>query len=393
VRVAFVINSLGAGGTERSTTVLLPHLRDRGIEPVVLVLAHRAEGDEATVIEAGFAVHVVEPTALVARVRALRGHLGALRPDVVHTAIFEADVAGRLAAIGTGIPVISSLVNTPYDPERLRDPNVSSRKLQAVRAIDGATGRLLTTRFHAVTEGVAEDAVTSLHLPPSRISVVERGRDPQALGRRSAPRRAAVRDRLGWGDDRTLVLAVGRQEHQKGHVHLVRALARLSGGRPEIEVAIAGRSGNATAAIEAAVASTPPEVRDRIHLLGHRDDIPDLLAAADVFAMPSLYEGTAGAAIEAFALEVPVVATTLRGTRGLLIDGENALLVPVGDDRALADAILATLDDPDATATRVKAGRNAFEERFTLERSADAMAALYQDVARGGRRARRRGAS
>lgn len=393
MRVAFVINSLGAGGTERSTAVLLPLLRDRGIEPVVLVLAHRSEGDEAAVIDAGFPVFVVEPTSLVARVRALRGQIRALRPDVVHTAIFEADVAGRLAAIGTGVPVISSLVNTPYDPERLRDPNVSSRKLQAVRAIDGLTGWLLTTRFHAVTEGVADDAVASLHIRPSRISVVERGRDPEALGRRSAARRASVRDRLGWRDDRTIVLAVGRQEHQKGHVHLVRALERLADVQPPIEVVIAGRTGNATAAIEAAIAACRPPVRDRIHLLGHRDDIPDLLAAADVFAMPSLYEGTAGAAIEAFALEVPIVATTLRGTRGLLVDGENALLVPVGDDRALADALLATLVDPDATSTRVKSGRVAFEERFTLERSADAMAALYEDVARGGRRGRRRGAA
>jgi len=390
VRVAFVINSLGAGGTERSTAVLLPHLRDRGIEPVVIALAHRDEGDEQAVVEAGFEVRFVDATAPLARVRAVRHLLRGTRPDVVHTAIFEADIAGRIAAVGTGIPVITSLVNTPYAPARLADPNVSRAKLGVVRAIDGVTGHLLTTRFHAVTQGVAEDAVATLRLRRDRIAVVERGRDPHVLGRRTAERRDRVRAALGWAPDRSIVLAVGRQEHQKGHVHLVRALGHLAAARPDVDVCIAGRAGNASTAIDEAVAALDPSARARVHRLGQRDDVADLLVGADVFALPSLYEGTAGAAIEAFALEVPVVATDLLGTRGLLIDGENATLVPVADDRALAAALTSALDDHEAAAARVAAGRNTFDARFTLHRSADAMAALYREVADAGRHPRRR---
>lgn len=390
MRVAFVINSLGAGGTERSTAVLLPHLRDRGVEPVVVALAHRDEGDEQAVIDAGFEVHVIGTTAAPGRIRAVRALLQATPFDVVHTAIFEADITGRVAALGTGLPVITSLVNTPYAPARLRDPNVSRGKLEIVRAIDGVTGRLLTTRFHAVTEGVAEDAVSSLRIPRDRITVVERGRDPEALGRRTAPRRDRVRAALGWAADRSIVLAVGREEHQKGHVHLVRALGLLAERRPELDVCIAGRSGNASRAIDEAVAALAPAVRARVHRLGHRDDVADLLVGADVFVMPSLYEGTAGAAIEALALEVPVVATDLQGTHGLLIDGENAILVPVANDRDLATAVTSVLDDRDAAAERVAAGRKTFVARFTLDRSADAMAALYREVADAGRHPRRR---
>lgn len=377
VRVAFVINSLGAGGTERSTAVLLPYLRERGIDPVVICLLHRDEGDEQSVIDAGFDVRFVSSGRWVGRVRQVRRLLRDLRPDVVHTAIFEADVVGRLAAARLGIPVITSVVNTPYAAERRDDPNVVAWKLRLVREIDSWTGRWLTTRFHAVTPGVAADAERTLRIPTDKITVVERGRDPQALGRRTDARRRDVRDRMGWSG-REVLLAVGRHEHQKGHVDLVDAVRLQRDRRPSLLAVIAGRRGNATVATEKAIRVAALE--DRVLLVGHRDDVSDLMVGADVFVMPSLYEGTAGAAIEALALELPVVATDLDGTRGVLVDGENALLVPVGDPVALAGAVRRVLDEPDGARARAAAGRRTFDERFTLERSADAMAALYEDV-------------
>jgi glycosyltransferase involved in cell wall biosynthesis len=107
----------------------------------------------------------------------------------------------------------------------------------------------------------------------------------------------------------------------------------------------------------------------------------DLLAAADVFAMPSRYEGTAGAAIEALALEAPIVASDLDGTRGLLIDGVNALLVPAADPVELRRAIERVLADPAGAHARTARGRHLFETRFTLARSATRMVELYHEVA------------
>ncbi len=380
LRVALVINSLGAGGTERSTAVLLPYLRERGIDPTVVCLLHRDEGDENTVVGQGFDVRFVEPDDWTRRIIAVRRLVHELDPAVVHTAIFEADVVGRMAAAGTGRPVLSSLVNTPYDASRRGDPHVVAWKLEVVRRIDSITGRLLTTRFHAVTPGVRDDAVATLGLPAARIDVVERGRDPEQLGRRTSTRRAAARAALEVPHDQPLVVAVGRQEFQKGHVHLIEAMATLVAQGSPATLVIAGRAGNATTAIDDVLARHEA-LRGRVRLLGHRDDVADLLAAADVFVMPSLYEGTAGAAVEAFALEAPVVATDLVGTRGILVDGDNAWLVPVGDADRLARAIGAVIGDPREAAVRAARGRLVFEERFTLDRSADRMAALYRSVA------------
>jgi glycosyltransferase involved in cell wall biosynthesis len=164
-------------------------------------------------------------------------------------------------------------------------------------------------------------------------------------------------------------------------------LAARARARPGAVVVIAGRSGNASGAIDEAVKRAG--LADRVRRLGHRDDVGDLLSAADVFALPSLYEGTAGAAIEALALETPIVSSDLAGTRGVLIDRVTARLVPVGDADALAHAIVSTLDDPTGGALQVANGRALFDDRFTLERSAERMADLYAAVAARGRRRRR----
>lgn len=376
--ICFVLNSLGAGGTERSVADLLPPLRDRGWEPMVAVLAAAPEGLEAEVQAGGFEVARL-PSGRPRAVAALRRLIRARRPALVHTAIFDADVAGRLAAAGTGVPVVTSLINCAYDPARREDPNVRPAVLAAYRAVDAWTARHLTAHFHAVTEGVKQAAVRDLGIDPARVTVVHRGRDRTRLGEWSPERRSAARRRLGIPPDAPVVLAAGRQEYQKGHVDLVAAAAVLAAHHPDLVVLIAGRRGHATCAIEAAVrrSGTGAHVR----LLGHRDDIGDLLAAADVVALPSRYEGTAGIVIEAMAMARPVVASDLAALHDVVERDVTGLLVPPADPPALAAAIGRVLADPGLAAALGRAGRAAFEARFTLEASVAGMVGLYERVA------------
>src|SRR4029077_21195256 len=95
-----------------------------------------------------------------------------------------------------------------------------------VQVVDAITARLLTTHFHAVTDGVKVDAHRALGVSPRRITVIERGRDPITLGDAGIDRRADARREVGLRPDTPVVLAVGRVEYQKGHVHLIEA-ARL----------------------------------------------------------------------------------------------------------------------------------------------------------------------
>jgi glycosyltransferase involved in cell wall biosynthesis len=376
--ILFVVNGLGTGGAERSLAELLLRLPDEGIRPTVACLFRRAEGVEAEVLATGVTVHFLKQRTLLGRVRGLRRLIRSERPQIVQTTIYEADVAGRLAARRLA-PVLSVLVNTPYDAIRLHDPNVRPLRLRSLRAIDGWTARHLTSHFHAITHAVKRSAVESLRIPENRITVIPRGRDSERLGLSTPSRRRAARRKLGIGDEEEVVIAVGRQEFQKGHRYLLEAVTRLRPRRSKLHVIIPGRRGNATAALEALHGDL--DLGDTVRFLGHRDDVGDLLSAADVFAFPSMYEGLGGAVVEAMALGLPIVASDLPAIREVVEEGGNALLVQRGDPAALAHAIDALLNGHERRVALGRRSRQIFEERFTLDRVVPRMVALYRELA------------
>lgn len=378
-RVLILINGLGTGGAERSLRETLPLLPELGVEPVVACLFRRDEGVEAMVLSSGQRVEFVAGRSWRGRWRSLRNLLESVQPDLVHTTLFEADVLGRLAARPRRVPVLTSLVNTSYGERRCDDPRVTAWKLELVRQVDGLTARLLTTHFHAITGAVKSAAVRSLGIDPSLITVVERGRDQRRLGEPGSARRSGVRERLGLEAEAELVLTVGRQEYQKAHPDLVRAFNHLARSRHRAHLVIAGRRGAASTELDETIGRSVHA--DRIHVLGHRDDVPDLLAGADVFAFPSRYEGLGGAVIEAMALGLPIVATRIPALVEVLDEGDNADLVPVDDPRSLADALENLLSDPARRRRYGAHSRIVFERCFTLERSASRMAHLYRRVA------------
>jgi glycosyltransferase involved in cell wall biosynthesis len=387
MKVMFVIDSLGASGAEHSTAAMMPILQGRGHDVSAATLYDAGFGDEERIRDKGFDVRPLRAQSFVGRVRELRRRIRAERPDVVHTALFSGDMVGRLASWRTGTRVVSSLVNTTYDTSRTSDPNLRRWKLWTVQLIDAVTARLFVDRFHAVSEGVADVNARDLRFPRSGIDVVHRGRSRDRLGVWSSERRAAVRASLGVSPTDPVVIAVGRQEHQKAHVDLVAATERLLEAVPDVRVFIVGREGNASRALAASL-ERHPAAAGAITLLGHRHDVPDLLCAADVLAIPSLYEGTAGVALEAMALRCPVVCTDLAGVKGVLTHESNAVLVPVSDPTSMADALTRVLSDRLLADRLREAGVTDFEQRFTIDVAAHAMEAFYADVIANGRRRR-----
>lgn len=385
MRVLFCLTSLGAGGTERSTALLLPELRDRGIDCQVAVLERSDRGDEQQVRAQGFEVVHLGGSTRIAKARALRKLVAQRRPDVLHTAIFDADLVGRVAGWRSGCAVISSLINTSYAAERLHDSRLSPFKIRLARAADGWTARHLTHALHAVSDGVARANADHLRLPLEKIIVVERGRNP--LEPSATATRESVRTALGIQHDVPLLLAVGRVEFQKAHIDLVRAVGRLrrAPGFERAEALVAGREGNASTDVEHERRRLGLE--NAVHLLGHRDDVADLLLASDVFVLPSKYEGTAGAAIEAMASSVPIVASRVAGLEGVLESHRNALLTPVGDVGALVDAVRVVFDNSSIRKALVACAQRDFTDRFTLARCADRMNEMYVAVCNGHARA------
>ena len=375
LRVLYVIDSLGAGGAETSLAALAPHLIAGGVDLDVAYFVERP-GLQDQLREAGARlIPLTEATRRAGRVRAVRRLVVGRRPDLVHTTLFEADVAGRLGARLGGVRVVSSIVGEPYGPEHRQELGPSRAwKLQLAHALDAATAQL-AARFQANSHASAETMRQRLHVPAARIDVVHRGRDAHSLGRRTKERRLLARRGLRL-DDGPVVLAVGRQEPQKGLDVLLRAAPSLLAREPPPVILIAGREGTQTAALQKLAAGAG---RDAVRFLGHRSDVADLMCAADVLAFPSLREGLPGTLIEAMALECPIVATDIAPVREVV--GEVtpcAGLVPPGDVGALAAAVAAVLQSPCERGGQVADGRRRFLDQFTIERSAEGMLAFYR---------------
>jgi len=378
LRVLQVIDSLARAGAEQSLSSLAPHLVDEGIDLHVAYLIER-DGLRDDLERAGIPVRsLAEATPSRRRWLARTVDLvDELRPAVVHTTLFEADLAGRRAAARRGTPCVSSLVNTAYGRTESNRDGVRRGRLRAAQAADAITARRVT-RFHAVTRHVATVMSRRLMIPASRIEVIPRGRDPGLLGRRSPERRAATRRRLGVSEDCPLILAVGRQEPQKGIDVLLEALPSVQSWFQGVRVFVAGREGRATPSLLERTRSLG--LADTVTFLGMRDDVSDLLAASDVFAFPSLWEGAGGTLLEAMAVECPIVTSRLP-TLLETVDRSTAELVSPGSTDDLARGLLAVLSDQHSATHRARAARMRFEKQFTIGAGAHRMAYLYSRVA------------
>lgn len=373
MHVLYLIDSLVPGGAETSLAALAPHYAGRGIRLDVAYL-HERPGVHDALREAGAELFclagrggrlgwVVRAAALFRR----------RRPDLIHTTLFEADVAGRLASLGSRTPVVSSLVNPQYGPEQFADPRLKNWKIHCARAVDSVTGRRVA-RWHALTAYVAGLMSSRLGVPRDLIDIVPRGRDPKSLGRRTPGRRRAARESLGLGDEDSLVVAAARQEHQKGLDVLLNAFERVLREHRSASLVIAGREGNQSSELRAL--SDRLGLGARVRWLGVRSDVPDLLCAADVFVAPSRWEGLGSVLLEAMALEAPIVASDLPAIREV-VGPDHALLAPPGDGALLADSILVALGDPALRRSLAESAYQRFMDEFTIERIADEMVAFY----------------
>jgi glycosyltransferase involved in cell wall biosynthesis len=147
---------------------------------------------------------------------------------------------------------------------------------------------------------------------------------------------------------------------------------------------VAGRRGNASVELEEALHRF--SLLERVKFLGHRSDVPEILAAGDVFVFPSLYEGLGGALIEAMALGLPIVASDIPAIREVVEQDRNAFLVAPTDSEALSQSIARLLDDVPLARRFAERSAVLFEERFTLEKSVSRMIELYSRIVMSGGR-------
>jgi len=350
-RVAYVIGELGKGGAEYQLYELLRHLDRRRFAPGVFVLAPGGWWVEP-IRALGVPVEEIprRGPADVRRLARLRASLRRFAPHLLHAILWSGNSYGRLAALGLGIPVViaAERVVTPY----------RGWQVMVERALDRVTDGYLVN-----CEAIAAWQVERKRLPREKIEVIPNGIDLGRLPPFSLDRRAA-RSAAGLRRDRRLVAGVGRLDAQKDFPTFLRAAAMIAAEVPDVDFLVVGEGGE-RAALEALARRLG--LGARVVFTGLRHDVPRLLAAVDVFALTSLYEGFPNVLLEAMATGAVAVATDVGGCRELVTSGETGLLVPPRAPAAVAAAVGRVLRDPALARRLATAARQRVEGTFSID--------------------------
>ena len=365
-RILYLIDDLTLGGAQRALLSQAAALDRERFEVHVASLELRPGGPLAQSFrEAGIAVHTLttvgEPLGLAPlRLRAL---VTSLRPDVVHTHLARAGIAGRIVARSRRVPHVVSTLHHLSD--------WTERRLHPMRILDRAT-LPLADRICAVSDAV-RDAVASMS-PALRERTVTL-RNGVVLEDFQIPEggRAAARARLGLAPADFVVGTVGRLEPSKGIETLLRAAAKASTRAPMLQLLIVGDGSDRWRLEELTRAL---QISSWVTFTGSRADVPRFLAAADLFACPSRSEGLGLAAIEALAAGLPVLASHAGGLPEIVEDRVSGRLLPPDAPEEWADAIAHAATHPESLEPwRRAAARRA--HAFSIESSTAALERLY----------------
>ena len=365
LRVLHVITGLEVGGAER---VLLETARYQRAEGhAVGVCALRPGGPLAPAVREVcplFTVdmgHALTPGVVWRLARLMRRG----RYDVVHSYLYQANLVARVAARLARVPVNISSVRCSYTWLNWKH-----------FLVDRWTARLADC-ITSVSEATRQFSIEREGLPAAKIVTLRNGIDVARFDAAVADRaetRAATRAALGYTTTDLVVCMTGRLHEQKGHTSLFQAAERLKDRYPHLRLLIVG-DGPARAALERECQARG--LSGMVTFLGIRKDVPALLAASDLFAFPSLYEGLPNAVLEALALYCPVVASTADGTVEIIENEVHGLLVPPADAAALTVALERLLADPALRQKLAEAGRKRVVEDFSFDNMMHETETLY----------------
>lgn len=283
--------------------------------------------------------------------------------DIVHTHLFTADLWGRLAGLFCRVPIVSTSHTTS-------DPNIGRLGRWLDRTLDRRNNAVI-----CVSEAVRRYRIEEAGFDRGKIHLIENGID---LDRFIAlPPREEVLGRLGLDPGRRWIAIVGRLVPLKGHCYLIEALSLLAGAFSRTGILIVGE-GDCEAELKAQVQRLGLE--ERVAFLGLRRNVPEILVAADILAMPSSREGLPIVLLEAMAAGLPVVVTRVGGIPEVVVEGKTGLFV-TQEPASIASALVRLLENPDLAKRMGKDGQILVAERYDVQKVARQYENLYRMIA------------
>lgn len=364
--ILYVITDLDIGGVPLHLYHLARHVRASGYDVGVVSLAPAGAVGEMLATD-GFDVESCEGRG--GRDFRVIGRLADIfrrrKPDIVHALLFHANVASRWAAKRAGI--------------------AKDRVLCEIQTVEIERKwhlwvDWLTHRGCRLTVGNSPSVIEHLHrragIPRDRLRLVKGGIDPS----RFDDVQPLPRGNIGLSDDDRLILWVGRLDPVKGLDHLIAAFASLRPEQHNAHLVLVG-GGPLQLRLEAQIAAL--HLADRVHQLGPRQDVPQLLKTADIFAFPSRTEGLPNALLEAMAAGLPIVTTDVPGCRDLIRHDTNGLVVPFGDRDGLQASLHGLLTNGEQREELGAAARTSIEAEWNIAATYEAYLNAYREIVIG----------
>ena len=359
-RVVYMAHAFMVGGAEEMVLNLVRHLPDR-FEPIVCCINQAGPiGEE--IRKTGVPFHVLQLDPGLRRpwhVFAIERHLRELRPDIVHTFLLTASLYGRLGAILAGVPII---IGTEVNIYEHKWPHHAFAERLLMRGTD---------RVVVSAESVRDFYIQQVHAAPDKVDVIYNAVDWSQLQTTSS--REAMRASVGVPAGAPLAGIIARLTEQKAHRYLFDAMAATPGLAPLHLLVV----GDGELRDELRGRAEKLGLSDRVHFLGARRDLGDLLASIDLFVMPSLWEGLPLSMVLAMGAGLPVVATRVAGIPEVVQDGATGMLVPPADVPALGSALARLVADPALRQTMGAAAAAFVRPRFGVDGYVAAVTGLY----------------
>jgi glycosyltransferase involved in cell wall biosynthesis len=368
--VLFLIDSLGMGGAERTLATTLHFIDRELVEPRVCVLQERDGNPVAESIrEFGIPVDTVPVKRLrdlSAPVR-LRRYVRRHRIDLIHCHLgFAVSIGGPVGA-SLGIPVVAT--NHTFN-----EPAPGSRESYRM-AVHRWSLRNMHASVIAVSEAGRRHVVETVPLAGDKVRVVYNGVDIDRFDAIDPSTRTTIRSGFGIPAESPLVTTVSVLRPEKGIADLLEAMTLILESAPDTHLLVVGDGEDRERLVRLTASLS---LDDRVRFAGHRDDVPQILAASDVFVLPTLGDVLPTSVAEAMAAGLPVVASDVGGLAEMVEDGVTGFLVPPGSPTGIADRCLVLINDPPQRELLGNRGRDRAVERFDVRRQTATLVSLYR---------------
>lgn len=369
IRIVYIITSTGIGGAEKILYYTVTGL-DR-TKYSISVCSLKEKGEIAKELESdGIKVHCLYMakkegfigwlSSIVTLFR-LFFYLKKLRPTIVHSFLFRANILARIAGYLIGVPIVISSVR------------VMGGEGKYFHYLERITS-FMVDHYITVSESVKKHLIQHSQIPGGKISVIYNG---VGMTNQNPLQTRNLKKPLEIENEGEIIITVGRLHAQKGHCYLLQAIAKAGKKVPKIKLIIIGE-GEEENNLKNLVKSL--DLKDKIIFAGLRGDVEKIFPIAELFILPSLWEGMPNAILEAMAAGKPIVATKVGGVPELVVHGETGILVPPEDSDALASAIIGLLRDKLKAKKMGEAGRMRVEEHFNISKTIKETEYIYLEL-------------